>query len=90
MPCKKELAFAISELGQLPPGRCNLKALYGSERQRNRRPQRLKDAVLHDDVPSVRWVRQRSDRSQENEVLGITPTGRPLPSTTTAMTSTAA
>jgi hypothetical protein len=81
MPRKKEVAFAISELGQLPPGRCNLKALYGSERQRTRRPRHFD---VHDDVPAVRWVRQRSHRRQEAEVLppvlGAIPAGRPLPS----------
>ena len=66
MPCKKEVAFAISELGQLPPGRCNLKALYGSERHR---PRRLEDAAVHDDVPAVQRVRQRSERSRQCELL---------------------
>ena len=65
MPCKKEVAFAISELGQLPPGRCNLKALYGSEQHR---PRRFEDAAIHDDVPAVQRVRQRPDRSRQYEL----------------------
>ena len=57
------------------PGLYNLKELFGEDWANVRRPRHLgrlfRAEVRRNEVPRVRWVGQRSDRSQEYEVVTL-------------------
>lgn len=77
-----QLAIVDEVLRGRAPGLYTLPQLFGLEWQHQRRPSAygrwFKASVLHDDVPGVRWVRKRSDRRQEYELLPPSPwTPRP-------------
>ena len=70
-----EIAWALENVRKLPPGKYTVRKIFGLYWGSNRRPRdygkRFNASVRHGDLPGVRWVRQRSDRSQEYEVLTI-------------------
>ena len=73
MSNKEALADAMKIVRKAAPGRYTLKQLYGDEWQWVYRPRYygrwFRAAVRRDDLPGVRWVRKRSDKSHEYEVL---------------------
>ena len=82
MLSEEELDLAGAMISVLPPGRYTARKLHGPMWRRNgRRPRefgkRFKAAVLGGDLPALRWVRQRSDRCQEYELLPATEALRP-------------
>ena len=70
---KDQLEVARAVALRLTPGHYTVKEFYGDEWEREHRPKhfgkQFKAAVLHDDIPGLRWVGQNSDRSQVYEVL---------------------
>ena len=67
------LAAAMQIVGETPPGRYKLSVLFGDQWQWVRRRrlfgQWFRAWVRAGLFPRVRWVRKRSDRSHEYEVL---------------------
>jgi hypothetical protein len=67
-----EPEVALTKIEALPSDIYTVKALYGADWHANPRPRgfgkRFKRTVLHGALPRLRWVRKRSDRSQEYEL----------------------
>lgn len=72
-----QLAIVNEVLRNRAPGLYTLPQLFDAEWQHQHRPRAygrwFKASVLHDDIPGVRWVRKRSDRRQEYEILPTSP-----------------
>lgn len=69
---EREVVGAIEVLRQLPLGLYTVKKMFGNQWSGNYRPRnygkRFKASVMRGDVLGVRWMRKRSDKSQEYEV----------------------
>lgn len=69
---RDEIAFVMKAVKAHSPGLYTLKQLLAETWTAEPRPRAygkwFKASALADDLPGVRWVRQRSDRAQEYEL----------------------
>ena len=70
---RDEIVTALKQIAANPAGKYTLKDLCGDAWPTEQRPRAFgkwfKASVMAGDLPGLRWVRRRSDRSQEYEVL---------------------
>lgn len=74
---RRELADAMRIIAATSPGRYRLRDLYGDEWLGIRSPQdhgrSFSESLRAGASPGVRWVKKRSDKAHEYEVLPIGP-----------------